>query len=71
MEKYIDDAILNGAKYIVFEPIESEIESQHIDVFFIKTKNASKELAHIESRFFESKLDDIVSVTCKRKMFNC
>ena len=44
MKKYIDDAILNGAKYIVFKPIESEIESQHSDVFFIKTKNESKEL---------------------------
>ena len=62
-KKYIDDAILNGAKYIVFESIESEIESQHCDVFFIKTKNARKELAHIASRFFESNLDNIVAVT--------
>lgn len=63
-KKYIDDAISNGAKYIIFESEEKQkIENQHNGVFFVQTKNARKELAYIASRFFESNLDDIVAVT--------
>lgn len=61
--KYISDAILRGAKYIVSECEKTTQQQEMANVTFIYTKNARRELAYIASRFFEKDLADVIAVT--------
>lgn len=59
-KKYIDDAIANGAKYILSD-YKQKIKLKNAT--YISSRNARRELAYIASHFFENNLRDIVAVT--------
>ncbi len=59
---FIQDAIKNGAKFIVSHGENFFIKKQN-DVLFISVKNPRKELARICSIFWSAKFDHIVAVT--------
>lgn len=61
-KKYIEDAISNGARYVISES-DNQFKEKYDDVLFISVDNARHELAYAASRFFESKLEDVIAVT--------
>ncbi|MDR3151677.1 MAG: UDP-N-acetylmuramoyl-L-alanyl-D-glutamate--2,6-diaminopimelate ligase [Holosporaceae bacterium] len=64
-EKYIDDALANGARYIVLDSADKKnsVEIKDSGAIFIYVDNPRKELSHIASKFFSHQLRSIVAVT--------
>ncbi len=61
---YINDAISKGAKFTVEESENGSVNVElKDDVVKICVPNIRMELAHIASKFFESKFSDVVAVT--------
>jgi UDP-N-acetylmuramoyl-L-alanyl-D-glutamate--2,6-diaminopimelate ligase len=61
-KNHVEEAISRGAKYILLNGENNYVQLQN-DVLFIFTKDVRRELAHAASRFFESRLDNVVAVT--------
>lgn len=61
-EKYIDQAIKNGAKYIVLDQ-NSKVELKQNNVKIIKTENPRKFLSEILSQYYTEKPKNIVAIT--------
>ena len=58
--KFIDQAILKGAKVIVYS---GSLKKKYKNIIFIKTRNTREKLAEISSKYFQKKPKNIIAVT--------
>ena len=58
--KFIDHAILNGAKVVVYSGL---LKKKYKNITYIKTKNTREKLAEISSKYFKKKPKNIIAVT--------
>jgi len=58
--KFIDHAILKGAKVVVYSGL---LKKKYKNITYIKTKNTREKLAEISSKYFKKKPKNIIAVT--------
>ena len=58
--KFINNAIKNGAKIIISENCNTEVKN---NIFYIKTNNVRKLLAEFTFKIFDNKFKKLVAVT--------
>ena len=58
--KFIDQAILKGAKVVIYS---GPLKKKNNNFIFIKTKNTRERLAEISSKYFKKKPKNIIAVT--------
>ena len=58
--KFIDQAILKGAKVVIYS---GSLKKKNKNITFIKTKNTREKLAEISSKYFKKKPKNIIAVT--------
>ena len=58
--KFIDHAILKGAKVVVYSGL---LKKKYNNITYIKTKNTREKLAEISSKYFKKKPKNIIAVT--------
>ena len=58
--KFIDQAILKGAKVVIYS---GPLKKKNNNIIFIKTKNTRERLAEISSKYFKKKPKNIIAVT--------
>ena len=61
---YINDAVKQGAGFIVSESLDGKNEIMREEgIFHIKVKNVRAELAHIAAKFYPSEFENLIAVT--------